>query len=164
LHHIDDNTVWSADEIDRRKAMIESAGLSWSVVESIPIPSIIKQGGAAAQRAIGVWKDSLANVGRAGIPVVCYNFMPVVDWTRTDLLFRLPTTGYALRFDMIDFIGYDAFESFGLDNCPRHHCQAAKPHLSMDFNVPSINHRVSHMICHIDRGYIDDHVFSRRIS
>ncbi|RWM77525.1 MAG: mannonate dehydratase [Mesorhizobium sp.] len=109
LHHIDDNTVWSADEIDRRKTVIERAGLSWSVVESIPIPSIIKQGGAAAQKAIAVWKDSLANVGRAGIPVVCYNFMPVVDWTRTDLLFRVPTTGYALRFDMIDFIGYDAF-------------------------------------------------------
>jgi mannonate dehydratase len=109
MHHIDDNTVWSADEIDRRKTMIESAGLSWSVVESIPIPSIIKQGGAAAQKAIAVWKDSLANVGRAGIPVVCYNFMPVVDWTRTDLLFRVPTTGYALRFDIIDFIGYDAF-------------------------------------------------------
>jgi mannonate dehydratase len=109
LHHLPDDQVWRPEEIQRRKATVETAGLRWSVVESIPTPSAIKLGSKDAPRAIATWKDSLANVGRAGVPVVCYNFMPVVDWTRTDLMWRLPTTGYALRFDMVDFIGYDVF-------------------------------------------------------
>ena len=109
LHHLPEDRVWTPDEVARRKATIEAAGLRWSVVESIPTPSAIKLGSKDAPRAIGAWKDSLANVGRAGVGVVCYNFMPVVDWTRTDLMWRLPTTGYALRFDMVDFVGYDAF-------------------------------------------------------
>ncbi|MDH4442685.1 MAG: mannonate dehydratase, partial [Rhizobium sp.] len=77
--------------------------------ESIPVEDSIKRGGGDARRAIDTWKDTLANLGRAGVPVVCYNFMPVVDWTRTDLMYPLPTTGYALRFDMVDFIAYDVF-------------------------------------------------------
>jgi mannonate dehydratase len=109
LHHLPEDKVWTPDEIAKRKATIEAKGLRWSVVESIPTPSAIKLGSKNAARAIAVWKDSLANVGRAGVPVVCYNFMPVVDWTRTDLMWRLPTTGYALRFDMVDFVGYDVF-------------------------------------------------------
>jgi mannonate dehydratase len=109
LHHLPDGVVWSDDEIAHRKSTLEQAGLRWSVCESIPIQSSIKRMDGSAHRLIDVWKDSLANLGRAGVPVVCYNFMPVVDWTRTDLMYRLPTTGYALRFDMIDFIGYDVF-------------------------------------------------------
>jgi mannonate dehydratase len=109
LHHLPDGVVWSDDEIARRKSTVEQAGLRWSVCESIPIQSSIKRMDGSARRLIDIWKGSLANLGRAGIPVVCYNFMPVVDWTRTDLMYRLPTTGYALRFDMIDFIGYDVF-------------------------------------------------------
>jgi mannonate dehydratase len=109
LHHLPHDVVWSPDEIARRKTAIEAAGLNWSVTESILMPGSIKRGDSGAARAIGVWKDTLANLGRAGVPVVCYNFMPVVDWTRTDLLFPLPTTGLALRFDMVDFVGYDVF-------------------------------------------------------
>ena len=109
LHHLPEDQVWTPDEVARRKATIEAKGLRWSVVESIPTPSAIKLGAKDAAKAIAVWKDSLANVGRAGIGVVCYNFMPVVDWTRTDLMWRLPTTGYALRFDMVDFVAYDVF-------------------------------------------------------
>ena len=84
-------------------------GLVWSVVESIPVPDTIKLGGAEARPAIAVFANSLRAVARAGIRTVCYNFMPVVDWTRTDLLWRLPSTGYALRFDAVDYAAYDAF-------------------------------------------------------
>lgn len=107
LHQLPVGSVWQADEIARRKSLIEAAGLTWSVCESIPMEDCVKRGDKDARRAIDTWKDTLANLGRAGIPVVCYNFMPVVDWTRTDLNYLLPTSGYALRFDMIDFIVYD---------------------------------------------------------
>jgi mannonate dehydratase len=109
LHHVPPGEGWTPQEIARRKTTVEASGLRWSVCESIPVPDAIKLGGAGARKSIGVWKDSLANLGRAGVPVVCYNFMPVVDWTRTDLAYKLPPGGLALRFDMLDFIGYDVF-------------------------------------------------------
>ena len=109
LHHIPSGQVWSLEEIAKRKQQIENAGLSWSVCESIPVDDVIKRGGGASRPSIDAWKDSLANLGRSGVRVVCYNFMPVVDWTRTDLAFPLPTTGLALRFDIVDFVGYDVF-------------------------------------------------------
>ncbi|MFO1048275.1 MAG: mannonate dehydratase [Geminicoccaceae bacterium] len=109
LHHRQDGTVWPDEEVLRRRGEIEAAGLSWSVVESIPVPDAIKLGGAEAARATAVFADSLRAVARAGVKTVCYNFMPVVDWTRTDLLWRLPSTGFALRFDAVDFAAYDAF-------------------------------------------------------
>ena len=93
----------------KRKAEIEAAGFAWSVVESIPIHNSIKLRSGSYRRFIDAWKDSLAAVAKAGIPVICYNFMPVVDWTRTDLKWQLPTTGYALRFDSVDFAAYDMF-------------------------------------------------------
>jgi mannonate dehydratase len=109
LHHRQDGTVWPDDEVLRRQGEIEAAGLVWSVVESIPVPDAIKLGGAEAGQPTAVFADSLRAVGRAGIKTVCYNFMPVVDWTRTDLMWRLPSTGYALRFDAVDFATYDVF-------------------------------------------------------
>ena len=109
LHHRQDGSVWPDEEVLRRRAEIEAAGLVWSVVESIPVPDAIKLGGADAAAAIAVFANSLRAVARAGIRTVCYNFMPVVDWTRTDLMWRLPSTGYALRFDAVDFAAYDAF-------------------------------------------------------
>ena len=109
LHDVPAGSVWTLDQICKKKNKIAAAGLRWSVCESIWMDDRIKFGGAAALPVINAWKDSLANLGRAGIKVVCYNFMPVVDWTRTDLKFPLPGGGYALRFDMIDFIVYDVF-------------------------------------------------------
>lgn len=109
LHHIPPGISWSDDEIARRRDKIEAAGLVWSVCESIMMPNSIKLADGEAPAAIGAWKDTLAGLGRAGIKTVCYNFMPVVDWTRTDLHYPLPTTGLALRFDMVSFVGYDAF-------------------------------------------------------
>jgi mannonate dehydratase len=109
LHHIPVGQRWSAEDIARRKRTIEAAGLTWSVCESIMVSETIKLGGAGARADIEAWKDSLANLGRAGVPVVCYNFMPVVDWTRTDLAFKVAGGGLALRFDLAEFVGYDVF-------------------------------------------------------
>lgn len=109
LHHIPVGRTWSAEDIARRKSTIEAAGLRWSVCESIPMEDCVKRGDGGARRAIDTWKDTLANLGRAGVPVVCYNFMPVVDWTRTNLRFPMPSTALALRFDMVEFAAYDLF-------------------------------------------------------
>ena len=109
LHHIPSDQVLPPADIERRKGLIEAAGLRWAVCESIPTPNALKRGDAGFRKAVDTWKDSLANLGRAGVKTVCYNFMPVVDWTRTDLLYRLPTTGLALRFDMAEFVAYDVF-------------------------------------------------------
>lgn len=108
LHHIYDGRAWTASDVAERKSMIEAAGLEWSVCESIPVHSSIKLRTGPYRQYIDNWKESLHQLGRAGVPVVCYNFMPVVDWTRTDLRYPMPTTGLALRFDMIEFIAYDA--------------------------------------------------------
>lgn len=109
LHHIYDGRAWTPDDIAERKALIEKAGLTWAVCESIPVPTAIKLRSGAYRQAIDNWKTSLANLGRGGVKVVCYNFMPVVDWTRTDLMYPMPSTGFALRFDMVEFVAYDAF-------------------------------------------------------
>jgi mannonate dehydratase len=109
LHHIYRGEAWPLDEVLKRKAEIESAGLVWSVVESIPVHNSIKLRSGPYRQYIAAWKDSLAAIAKAGVPVVCYNFMPLVDWTRTNLNWRLPSTGYALRFDAVDFAAYDLF-------------------------------------------------------
>lgn len=109
LHHLYRGEAWPLDEVLKRKAEIEAAGLMWSVVESIPIHNSIKLQTGLFLRFTDAWKDSLAAVAQAGVKTVCYNFMPVVDWTRTDLRWRLPSTGYALRFDVTDFAAYDLF-------------------------------------------------------
>jgi mannonate dehydratase len=109
LHHLYRGEVWPLEEVLKRKAEIEASGLVWSVVESIPIHNSIKLRSGPYRQFIGWWKNSLAAVAKAGIKVVCYNFMPVVDWTRTDLRWRLPSTGFALRFDALDFAAYDLF-------------------------------------------------------
>ncbi len=109
LHHFYRGEAWPLDEVLKRRDEILAAGLVWSVVESIPIHNSIKLRSGPYAQFISAWKDSLAAVAKAGVPVICYNFMPVVDWTRTDLRWRLPSTGYALRFDAVDFAAYDLF-------------------------------------------------------
>src|SRR5271156_275839 len=109
LHHLYRGEAWPLDEVIKCRDEILAAGFVWSVVESIPIHNSIKLRSGSHAHFIGAWKDPLAAVAKAGVPVVCYNFMPVVDWTRTDLQWRLPTTGYALRFDAVDFAAYDLF-------------------------------------------------------
>jgi mannonate dehydratase len=109
LHHIYRGEAWPLAEVLKRKEEIEAAGLVWSVVESIPVHNSIKLRSGNVRVFIDAWKDSLRAVAQAGVRVVCYNFMPVVDWTRTDLKWVLPSTGYALRFDAVDFAVYDIF-------------------------------------------------------
>ena len=109
LHRIYDGRAWSEHEVLKRKREIEDAGLVWSVVESIPVHNSIKIGAPERQKYVGWYKDSIRALASAGLKTICYNFMPVVDWTRTDLMYRLPTTGFALRFDAIDFAAYDLF-------------------------------------------------------
>jgi mannonate dehydratase len=109
LHHLYRGEAWPLQEVFKRRDEILAAGFVWSVVESIPIHNSIKLRSGPYIQFIGAWKDTLAAVAKAGVKVICYNFMPVVDWTRTDLKWRLPTTGYALRFDRVDFVAYDLF-------------------------------------------------------
>ncbi len=109
LHHIYDGRIWTPDDVAERMALVQKAGMTWAVCESIPINSAIKRRDGEWRRYLDAWKQSLANLGKGGVPVVCYNFMPVVDWTRTNLMYPTEAGGYALRFDMIDFVAYDVF-------------------------------------------------------
>lgn len=109
LHHIYDGSPWSDEAILAQKVQIEAAGMRWSVVESIPVHNSIKLGTSDSARYIGWYKDTLRALARSGIAIVCYNFMPVVDWTRTELMQPLANGGYALRFDAVDFAAYDLF-------------------------------------------------------
>ena len=109
LHHLYRGEPWPLEEVLKRRAEIEAEGLVWSVVESIPVHNSIKLRLGPYRQYIAWWKESLTSIARAGIKVVCYNFMPAVDWTRTDLKWRLLNGGYALRFDALDFAAYDLF-------------------------------------------------------
>lgn len=109
LHEIATGDVWPLAEIQSRKRMIEAANLEWSVIESIPMHNDIKTRTGKFQHYIDNYKISIRNAGEAGIKVICYNFMPVVDWTRTNLMYRLPNTNHALRFEMTDFAAYDVY-------------------------------------------------------
>ena len=109
LHHFYRGEAWPLDELFKRRDEILAAGFVWSVVESIPVHNSIKIRSGPYGHFIAAWKDTLAAVAKVGVKVICYNFMPVVDWTRTDLKWRLPTTGYALRFDAVDFAVYDLY-------------------------------------------------------
>ncbi|MEM8816256.1 MAG: mannonate dehydratase [Pseudomonadota bacterium] len=109
LDHVATGERWPTADIQERKRLIEDAGLSWSVVESVPVSSDIKLRTGDFRRHIDNYKQTLRNLGAAGICCVCYNFMPVVDWTRTSLDYPLPNKGQALRFEMADFAAYDMF-------------------------------------------------------
>lgn len=100
LHEVGNGEVWPRDAIRARKTMIEAAGLGWTVVESLPVPDAIKIRGRRCEEYIGHYRTSLTNLAACGIRTVTYNFMPVLDWTRTDLAWAMPDGALALRFEI----------------------------------------------------------------
>ncbi|MFS2327742.1 mannonate dehydratase [Brucella sp. H1_1004] len=141
LHHVATGAVWSPAEIEKRKADIsqmkngDASGLRWEVVESLPVSEDIKRQTGDWKTHIANWKTSMRNLRDAGLEVICYNFMPILDWTRTDLAYRLPNGATCMRYDAIDFAAFDLFllqrDGASEDYSPEVHEAARKRYADM---------------------------------
>lgn len=156
LHHIPNGEIWSEEEILKTKIKIEEAGLKWSVVESLPVTEAIKTGSPLREKHIANYIASVKNLGKCGINVVVYNFMPVLDWARTNLHFTLKNGGESMLFDYAVFAAFDIFilQRPGAENDYSAELWE-KAHTLFQNMKPEEAENLAHNIIVVTQGFID---------
>jgi mannonate dehydratase len=157
LHHLAPGTGWSDAEVAARRAEIAAEGLSWEVVESIPVTDEIKTRSGDWRAHVDAWCASVAALGRAGVPVVCYNFMPVLDWTRTELEWHYPNGARALRYDAVDCAMWDIHvlgrSGAAADHAPVAELARHRFETATEAEIEAIGHAILVGLPGADRGY-----------